>query len=65
MQTRALDISITAEFYALKAEWSFEDVLVHILEPVIYSELLPEERGGREAEDRDVHAPLSDDPGNL
>jgi hypothetical protein len=63
--TRILDLSYIADYFALKAEWRFEDVLVHMLDPVIQSDLLPEERGGREAEDRDVRTPLAEEPGKL
>ncbi len=45
------DSAIISDFYALTAEVEFDDLMVHLIEP---GDLLPEERGGREAEDRHV-----------
>ena len=55
-----LDSAIVSDFYAMRAEWTFEDLMVHLLEPK--NDLLREERGGREAEDREVHPNLSEEP---
>jgi len=54
------DSAIVSDYYALTAGVEFEDLMVHLIEP---RDLLLEERGGREAEDREVHPTLSE-PGN-
>ena len=55
-----LDSAIISEYYALTADIQFENLMVHLIEP---RDLLPEERGGLEAKDREVHPTLSE-PGN-
>ena len=57
-----LDSSYLSEYFYLKTQLAFENVLVHMMEPVIYNDLLQEERAGPEPEDHDVHATLSKEP---
>ena len=55
------DSAFTSDYFSLTAEVEFDDLMVHLIEP---GDLLPEERGGREAEDREVRPTLVNEPGN-
>ena len=56
------DTGLIFDFFTMKTEQKFENVLVHLMEPVIQSVALQDERSGWDAEDHDVHSSLADEP---